>query len=223
MAATVRDLADNFHERWLATNPFGASLYGIPGYDAEVPDDSEAGEAAWRAELESVLAQAQGVDQAELSEADAITLGCLVENVGQEVRDLDARLIEHTVTAMPFSGPAVLFAVAARTVIGDPRAAADYLERLRASGGWIDQQSERLRIGAGKGRLPVAPLAEQAIEWAQTLLGPEVPQALATPRPPEGWDGEAAWREERDRLADEVVKPALGRWVEVLRELLPRA
>ena len=103
------------------------------------------------------------------SEADAITLGCLVENVGQELRELDARLIEHSVTAMPFSGPAVFLATAARTVVADPQAAADYLERLRRSGDWIDQQTERLRIGAGRGRLPVAPLVQQAIEWAENL------------------------------------------------------
>ena len=220
---SVRELADSFHERWLARNPFAASMYGIPGHDGQVPDDSEAGETARQDELESVLADARRIDEAQLSEADGITLGCLFENVGEEQRDLDARLIEHTVTAMPFAGPAVFFAVAARTVIGDPSAADAYLERLRASGGWIDQQGERLRIGAGKGRLPVGPLVQQAIEWAEGLLQSEVPEALATPRPPEGWGEEAAWREQRDRIAGEVVKPALARWVELLRELLPRA
>jgi uncharacterized protein (DUF885 family) len=222
-AGSVRELADSFHERWLATHPFGASMYGIPGYDGRVPDDSEAGEAAWQDELASILADARRMDQAHLSEADEITLGCLVENVGEEQRDLDARLIEHTVTAMPFGGPAVFFAVAARTVIGDPEAADAYLERLRAAGGWIDQQSERLRIGAGKGRLPVAPLVQQAIEWAEGLLHSDVPEALTTARPPEGWEGEAAWGEQRDRIAVDVVKPAMARWVELLRELLPRA
>jgi uncharacterized protein (DUF885 family) len=220
---SVRELADSFQERWLARNPFAASMYGIPGYDGGVPDDSEAGEAARQDELASVLADADRIDEPRLSEADGITLGCLVENVGEEHRDLDARLIEHTVTAMPFSGPAVFFAVAARTVIGDPGAADAYLERLRASGVWIDQQSERLRIGAGKGRLPVAPLVQQAIAWAEGLLQSEVPEALATPQPPEGWAGEASWRDQRDRVAGEVVKPALARWVALLRELMPRA
>jgi uncharacterized protein (DUF885 family) len=221
--SSVRGLSDAFHAGWLATNPFAASMYGIPGYDDQVPDDSEAGEAARREAPLSVLADARRMSEANLSEADEITLGCLVENVGQEQRDLDARLIEHTVTAMPFGGPAVFFAVAARTVIDGPQAAADYLERLRASGGWIDQQSERLRIGAGKDRLPVAPLVQEAIEWAEGLLRTEIPDALVAPRPPEGWEGEPAWREERDRIATGVVTPALLRWVELLRELLPRA
>ena len=124
---------------------------------------------------------------------------------------------------MPFAGPAVLLATAARTVIGDDQAAADYLERLRHSGEWVDQQTDRLRTGADKGRLPVAPLVEQAIDWAQNVLQPAVPEAIAAPRPPDGWTGSSEWLEQRDALASGVVKPALARWVEVLRELLPRA
>ena len=124
---------------------------------------------------------------------------------------------------MPFSGPAVLFATAARTVLADEHDAVDYLERLRASGTWIDHVTGRLRIGAGNGRLPVAPLVQQAIEWGEYVLRPDLPEALATPHPPEGWDGAAAWREQRDAVSADVVKPALARWVELLGELLPNA
>src|SRR5262249_29510595 len=172
-------------------------------------------------ELDSTLAQADSLDRSRLSEADDVTLGCLREYLAQEVRGLDARLIDHTVTPMPFSGPAVLFSIAARTLLVDERAATDYVERLRAGGTWIDQQAERLRIGAGKGRLPVAPLVQEAIEWGEHVLEADVPGALAAPRPPEGWDGEPAWREKRDAVARDVVKPALARWLELLRELLP--
>jgi uncharacterized protein (DUF885 family) len=221
--SSIRALADTFHERWLATYPFVASIYGIAGYDHQVPDDSEEGEAARRTELETMLADMRGFDPSQLSEADAVTLGCLVENVGQELRDIDARLVEHTVSAMPVGGPPAFLGIAARTVMADAPAAGDYLERLRRGGGWLDQQTERLRIGAAKGRLPVAPLVQEAIEWAERVLQAPVPEALAEPRPPEGWEGEAAWREQRNALAAGVVKPALARWVELLRELLPRA
>ena len=223
MDTSVRELADQFHERWLRAHPFTASLYGIPGYDDRVPDDSEAGEAAWRAELEAIRADARRFERSSLAEADAITLGCLVENIDQEVRELDSRLLEHDVSAMPFTGPAVLLATGARTVIDDEQAATDYLARLQRSGEWVDQQTEQLRIGAAKGRLPVAPLVEQAIEWGDNVLRPAVPEALAAPQPPDGWAGSAAWFKQRDALAAEVVKPALARWIGLLRELLPRA
>jgi uncharacterized protein (DUF885 family) len=59
-----RDLADRFQQRWLEHNPFAATMYGIPGYDHLLPDESEAGEQAWRAEVGRFG-----------KEADAITAG----------------------------------------------------------------------------------------------------------------------------------------------------
>jgi uncharacterized protein (DUF885 family) len=46
---------------------------------------------------------------------------------------------------------------------------------------------------------------------------------VLVPQPPPGWDRTAAWEEERRTAAREVVRPALGRWVEIVRDLLPRA
>ena len=131
---------------------------------------------------------------------------------------------EHTVTAMQYAGPATLLAVAARTVLVDQAAAEAYLTRLRRSGAWLDQMGERLRAGARKGRLPVAPLAEQAITWAEAVLAGPGPRTGPGP-PAAGRDGRgtAAWEDERRRVAAEVVKPALARWVATVSELLPRA
>ena len=46
---------------------------------------------------------------------------------------------------------------------------------------------------------------------------------MFAPQPPPGWPRAAAWEQERRAAADEVVRPALARWVETVRELLPRA
>ena len=80
----VREMADAFHERWLATHPFAASIYGVPGYDDRVPDDSEAGEAvpAHRARADAGRGGQAGFAR-RCPEADAITLACLRENVGR--------------------------------------------------------------------------------------------------------------------------------------------
>jgi uncharacterized protein (DUF885 family) len=219
----ARDLADRFHQRWLAENPFSASMYGIPGYDDLMPDESEEGERAWRAEVEGFLTEAGAIDPDALTPADVVTLDCTREMATQELTMIDMARAEHTVTAMQYAGPAVLMAVAARTVLLDAAAAEAYLTRLRRSDAWLDQTSERLRAGARKGRLPVAPLVEQAITWAEAVLAGPVPGAVLSPQPPQGWAGAAAWEDERRRVAAEVVKPALVRWVATIRELLPRA
>ena len=219
----ARDLADRFHTRWLERNPFAATSYGLPGYDDLVPDESEAGRQAWRAEVGQFLEEAGGLARDQLTPADAVTLDCTTEAATQELEIIELARAEHTVTAMQYAGPATLLAVAARTVLVDPAAAEAYLTRLRRSGGWLDQISERLRTGAGKGRLPVAPLAEQAVIWAEDVLARPGPAAVLAPRPPRGWHRAAAWEEERRAVAAEVVKPALARWVATIRELLPRS
>jgi uncharacterized protein (DUF885 family) len=219
----VRDLADRFHQRWLEVNPFTATMYGIPGYDDLVPDESEEGEQAWRAEAERFGREAGEIAAGPLTPADAVTLDCVKEAVTQELETIDMAKAEHTVTAMQYAGPATFLAVAARTVLVDPAAAEAYLTRLRRSGAWLDQVGERLRAGAGKGRLPVAPLVEQAIGWAEDVLAAPAPGPVLSPRPPQGWDRAAAWEHERLMVAEQVVKPALARWVATISELLPRA
>ncbi len=217
------DLADRFHRRWLEVNPFAATMYGIPGYDDLVPDESEAGERAWRDEVERFLGEADAVARGELTPADAVTLDCTREAAVQELEGMDLARAEYTVTPMQYAGPATFLAVAARTVLLDPAGAEAYLTRLRRSGVWFDQLGERLRAGARKGRLPVAPLVEQAITWAEGVLAAPAPEPVLSPRPPRGWDRAAAWESERRAVAEQVVKPALARWVALIRELLPRA
>jgi uncharacterized protein (DUF885 family) len=220
---SARDLADRFHERWLHANPFAATMYGIPGYDHLLPDDSEEGHQAWRAEAERFLQDAAAIDRGQLTPADAVTLDCTTEAAAQEVAVVDVAADEHTVTAMQYSGPASFLAVAARTVLVDQAAAEAYLTRLRGSGDWLDQISERLRAGAGRGRLPVAPLAEEAIGWAEAVLASPDNSPVVAPKPPQGWAGAAAWEADRRATVTDVIYPALARWVAVVRELLPRA
>ncbi len=221
--STARDLADRFHERWLEQNPFAASMYGIPGYDDLVPDESEEGARARRAEAERFVAEADEIAGGPLTSADAVTLDCTREAAAQEIAMVDMAPEDHTVTAMQYSGAALFMAVAARTVLVDVPAAEAYLTRLRRGGEWFDQVGERLRAGAGKGRFPVAPLAEQAIAWAEGVLAAPVPAPVLAPVAPAGWDGTAEWEAQRRAIAAEVIRPALERWVATVRDLLPSA
>jgi len=224
----ARDLADRFHERWLHANPFAATMYGIPGYDHLLPDDSAAGQQAWRAEAERFLDEADEIrrgetGQGQLTTADDITLDCTTQAVTQEVTGIDLAADEHTVTAMQYSGPAMFLAVAARTVLVDEKAAEDYLTRVRGSGAWLDQITDRLRDGARSGRLPVAPLAEQALGWAGAVLAAPENSPVLSPKPPRDWARTAAWEAERRAAVADVVQPALARWAGTVRELLPQA
>ena len=204
---SARDLADRVHRRWLESNPFAATMYGVPGYDDLVPDESEEGRRAWRAEIGRFLAEADLIAGGRLTPPEAITLDCARAAAAQEQDIIDLAGAEHTVTAMQYAGPAAFLAVAARTVLVDQAAAEAYLSRLRRSGAWLDQIAERLRTGARKGRLPVAPLAEQAIAWAEAVLAAPGSSPVLSARPPQGWPRAAAWEAERQAAAAEVVHP----------------
>ncbi|HEX4831217.1 MAG TPA: DUF885 domain-containing protein [Trebonia sp.] len=220
-----RDLADRFHERWLRANPFAATMYGIPGYDDLLPDDSEAGQQKWRAEVEGFAAEGAALEAggAGLAPADVVTLDAVRSAIAQEAAGIDSAAEEHTVTPMHYAGPPAFLAVAARTTLVDAAAAEAYLARLRGAGAYLDQLSERLRAGASRGRLPVAPLAERAVQWAEAVLADPGASPVLAPRPPAGWDRAAAWEAERRAARDEVVNPAIARWVATVRDLLPRA
>ena len=220
---SARELADRVHRRWLEENPFAATMYGIPGYDDLVPDEGEEGRRAWRAEVGRFLDEADVIAGGELTPAEAVTLDCAREAAAAEREAIDLAGAEYTVTAMQYTGPAAFLAVAARTVLVDSAAAEAYLSRLRRSGAWLDQIADRLRTGARKGRLPVAPLAEQAVTWAEGVLANPGASPLLAPSPPQGWQATAAWEEQRRAAAEEVVHPALERWVATVRELLPQA
>jgi uncharacterized protein (DUF885 family) len=224
----ARDLADRFHERWLHANPFAATMYGIPGYDDLLPDESAEGQQAWRTEAGRFLDEAEDIKQSEigrgrLTPADAVTLDCTTQAAAQEVTAVDLAPEEHTVTAMQYSGPAMFLAVAARTVLVDQAAAENYLTRVRGSGAWLDQISGRLRDGARSGRLPVGPLAEQALSWAEMILAAPESSPVLAPKPPQDWARAAAWEAERRAAIADVVQPALARWADTVRELLPQA
>lgn len=223
MTSPVRTLADEFHERWLTANPFAASIYGVPGYDALAPDASLEGDENWRRVADDVLSRARSLDAKDLDPDDAVTLGCLVDAAERDLLGIDSAAVEYTVTAMPFAGPPGLTAVAARTLLTDAGACADYLDRLRASSIWLDQVTGRLQDGVKKGRFPVARLVDQAIDWADAVLAEPVPAAFATAQPPAGWDGAEAWQQRRDAVIADSVVPAMRRWADALRELRPQA
>lgn len=63
---------------------------------------------------------------------------------------------------------------------------------------------------------------QEGIEWAENVLRPDSRGAPRAPAP-RVWMLIEPGHQKRDALASQVVKPAFGRWDDVLRELLPRA
>jgi uncharacterized protein (DUF885 family) len=217
---TARQLADAVTDRLLEASPFTATSLGLRDYDALLPDASRAAEDALSSDLAELAAQAERV--VEERSDDGVTVA-VARSTCETVRlDLANRAADHTVTAMPIAGPPLLFSVLARTVLVDPQAAEDYLERLRGAPDWVDASTQRLAEGSAAGRRPVGTLVDQALAWADRAVAAEVPAAVLEPRPPDGWDGTTAWQESVEEAA-RAIRAAVGRWREALVEQRPHA
>src|SRR5689334_19841665 len=116
---SARELAGQMHRRWLEENPFAATMYGIPGYDDLVPDESEEGRRAWRAVVGRLLSEDGVIAGGERRRAEGVRLDCAKEAAGAEQEAIDLAGAEYTVTAVQYAGPAAFLAVTARAVLVD--------------------------------------------------------------------------------------------------------
>jgi uncharacterized protein (DUF885 family) len=242
------ELAEDYFQAIMDAEPFEATAFGVPGWDAEVPDLSEAAEAETDrrlAGLERKLAaidpdrgqSGRGLGRAasshptppelgpgRLGHQDRITLAMLRRGLADRRAELAARWPELTVSATASGIQAAVLGLVPKVTLGTPAAAEDYLARCARLAGCLDQAGDRLRAGLAAGRTPPALGVRAAIGQLDAYLaGPVTDDPLLTPPPPAGAGGTGF----RDRLAEVVagsVRPAMARYRDLLAtEVLARA
>jgi uncharacterized protein (DUF885 family) len=218
-------LAEELARAHLRYDPFVASFLGVGGYDDAVPDLSPQARQAWRDRLVDVLVGCQQLE-ADAEDLDSlVVLAAVRDHATRALAMVDSRVQEFSVTTLPINGlfgPAMLPLVMGRASVVDPASAAAYLTRCRGLSTYLDQHSARLRAAAD-GLLPVAPLVQGVISQLRDQLAHPDRDPVVGQRPPAGWQGAAAWREELERVVRQELHPALGRYLDLLVELLPRA
>ncbi|MEH1124163.1 DUF885 domain-containing protein [Micromonospora sp. CPCC 206061] len=200
-------LGEEYFRLHFAGDPFQAGVFGVPGYEAEVPDPSRAAAARRHGELARLAAELATVDRGALDQENQISHAILSRLLRDEQRALRGGVTDVAVTAS-IAGP---LAQVVSTVPAGTGSDEAYLARLEKLGGFFDRHVERYRQAAADGRFPTELGVRQAIA--------QVDAYLATPI-------------ERDpllrpdaRVADIVasgVRPALVRFRMALAEhLLP--
>jgi uncharacterized protein (DUF885 family) len=222
--AAIVGLAEELAQARLGDDPFIASYAGVSGYDDAVPDLSAPARQAWRDRLVDVLVRCEQLE-ADAEDLDSrILLAATRDDATRALAMADSRVQEFGVTTLPLAGgPSMMLLVAARTSVTDAAGATAYLTRCQGFPAFLDQYAEQLRTAAARGLLPVAPLVEGAISQLRGHLAHPDRDPLLGHRPPQGWDGAAAWQAELERVVRDEVRPALGRYLDLLEELLPRA
>jgi uncharacterized protein (DUF885 family) len=220
----LRDLADRYWEARLEASPLFATFLGDHRYDDRVDDLSAEGEARHRATWVGFRAEAQAVDPDGLDETDRVTRQLLIEEIGDAVAGIDARLLELASDQMQ-GIHAELLTMAGQLRAAEPEHAAMAVQRLRAMGTMLDQAADRYRAGLGAGRTPARTCIDRSINQIDGYLDSPLDQdPFASLAGPEDWDGEAAWRAELAQTVTDELRPAFARYRTVLAdELAPVA
>jgi uncharacterized protein (DUF885 family) len=224
--AAIVGLAEELARAHLGDDPFIASYFGVAGYDDAVPDLSPPARQAWRDRLVDVVDRCQGL-KTEAEDLDSrVLLAAVRDHAIRGLAWADSRVQEFSVTTLPANGmfgPAMMLSVAARTSITDAAGAAAFLSRCRRFPAYVEQYGQRLQTAAADGLLPVAPLVQGVINQLRGHLAHPDRDPLLGHQPPQGWDGAATWREELEGVVRDEIRPALGGYLELLVELLPRS
>jgi len=216
-------LAEEYWQYSLETSPTQALMLGIHDHDDRWEDPSRAAEDADIARQREFAARAKAIDPEALTDDERVTRDVLIFEAASQARLAEGRLAEmaanHAVGLQ-----AMLPVVIPQLPLTQPEHAEAMPAKFRGLANAIDGAVDRLREGVARDRLPMASSAAKAVEQVDGFLAaPEDQDPLLALRAPEGWDGEAAWRDTMLDVAREHVRPALQRWRDyVTEEVIPR-
>ena len=220
----LAELAERYFQVIMDAAPFEATVSGVPGWDAEVPDLSEAAEAATDRRLADLERRLDGIDAGRLAGQARVTLAMLRRAVRDRRAELAARWPELTVSATMSGIQTAVLGLVPKVTLTRPDQADDYLERCRKLERCLDQAADRLRAGlagspgAARGpvRTPPALGVRAAIRQLDAYLaGPVGDDPLLTPPPPPGTDP-SRFRERLAGLVADSVRPAMARYRDLL-------
>jgi uncharacterized protein (DUF885 family) len=223
--AVLEHLGRDFFDATHTSDPFNATVLGVSGFDALVPDPSrEAAEASAR-RIGAVERAAAAIDSRELGDADLVDREVLVALAGAARRDLEHGSWEANASADAYGCPqGQAFMAVAATSLPDAPALEAYLQRLMGLGPFFDGVARRYVDAAAAGRRPSAVGVRQAVEQLSGHLAqPSGRDAFQRPALP-GDVPEPQTRARIARTVEEVVRPAMRRLAAVLEdELAPVA
>jgi uncharacterized protein (DUF885 family) len=211
-------LARDYWEYILEENPTQALMLGDHRYDDRFEDASRAGEDRSIGRSREFAAAAEAIDPGDLTADERITRDVMIFDAASRADLASTRLAEafvsHTIGAQ-----AMLPVTLPQYPLIAPEHAAAMPERFHGIAAYFDAAADRLRDGVAAGRVPIASTAIKTIAMTDDLLAADGDgDPLVNLRAPEGWDGEADWRAEMAQVADDVVRPALRRWRDVIAD-----
>lgn len=225
-SAELAQLSEEFFQHQHTADPFSATLLGVAGFDALVPDPSReaaADNARRFAELENRSDEL--LARANLNEADEINAAVLSRLAWGARADLEHGLWEANASAQSYVNPqAMAFQSVPAAPLRDAAAVEDYLARLRQLPGVFDAMLDRYRQATAETRHSTRMGIRQAMSQLDGHLGrPIVESTLLGVQLPGDVDHHAV-RAKAAGVVESEVHPAMRRLRDGLeRDLLPSA
>ena len=212
MNQTLNDLAVEYWEYVLRTEPTEALMMGDHRYDDRFEDLSREAEDDDIAARRDFASRARVVDPKTLTADEKITREVLIFLTAAQADLLEMRTAEWNVShtmgmqaMMPVIIPQVPLLEAAH--------AEAMIPKLRGLAKAFEDAAVRLREGVAAGKVPMSSTAEKSAAQVDALLAQSVAQhPLGRFRAPEGWSGEAVWRTDVEKTLTATVFPALQTW-----------
>lgn len=192
------DLAAELLHLALSAEPLEASLLGIPGYDALLPDPSREGEEKLGQGFEEIASRATAVDPYGLSELSRQTLDFVRHTAAVNAEAARLGSVEWTVTDLFVAPAPMLTTFLPQLPLPDEARIASYAARLNRVPRYLEVVGERHRQGIAAGRTPVARLVHAAVAQLDRVLGEEDLGGIA--------------RAGCEDLVRDVVRPAFARY-----------
>ncbi|GCB52700.1 DUF885 family protein [Streptomyces sp. NL15-2K] len=205
--STTAKLADELLDVIAQEDPLNEFIQGLPGYDHLLSDHDEAAEARLRDRAADIAAAAGELDPAE---PDWATQAVVTQQAAAVVDRIDARLVEHTMAdylVSPIARLLTMVPLARPITVEQERS---YLTRLATIPDYLAKVTARHRSGVAAGRLPVGERARYAITRLDGYLADAAGDPLRQPL----LSGSRV--AERDRLIEDVVRPAFAAYRQAL-------
>jgi len=225
VATEVDALAETFLAAVCAQDPVWASLLGLPGGDDRLADLSASAERETGRRYEHVAARADDLatrlvaEGGRLDEDETETLDFVRHAASNLAAGASVPLAEFTITDFHAAPLAGLLTLLPQLPLDSADRADGYLARLAALPRFLEQATERHLDGIAAGRLPVASLARSAIEQLDDVIADRSLNGLRRPADARASDD---FVDEEDRIIDQSVLPALGRYrCQLAEQILP--
>ena len=218
-------LSDEFFQIQHTADPFSATMLGVSGFDALVPDVSRSGSAVSVSKISDIERRLEGIDTLNLNPADQVNHAVLGQLAWGARSDIENALWEASASASGYSSPQAMMFMSVPTVsINNSSDVDNYLERLSKLPEFLDAVLDRHREANAEGRFSTRVGIGQAIDQLSGHLGLSLADdTLLSPKLPSDVDQDRV-KGRAAEIVTESIRPAMRRLLAGLQdELLPLA